>query len=71
MPAIRRRHASIHAFQPRSYVLPKPNYEFAKRQRELIKKQKKEAKRQRKAESDEGEPPAVARHSPADEKTAQ
>jgi len=31
--------------------LPKPNYQFAKRQKEIAKKQKKEDKRQKKSES--------------------
>ena len=31
--------------------MPKPNYQFAKRQRDLAKKQKKEEKRLRKAEA--------------------
>ena len=31
--------------------MPKPNYQFAKRQKEIAKKQKKEDKRQKKSES--------------------
>ena len=39
--------------------MPKPNYQFEKRQRELEKKKKKAEKAQRKAATSEETPPAV------------
>ncbi|MEX8193633.1 hypothetical protein [Comamonas guangdongensis] len=40
--------------------MPKPNYQFEKRQREQEKKKKKAEKAQRKAAATEGTPPNVA-----------
>jgi hypothetical protein len=60
------------SFPGRGAILPKPNYEFAKRQRDLAKKQKKEAKRQRKAEAGQATPATGAGESPPPtEKTAE
>ena len=44
----------------RNHPVPKPNYQFEKRQRELEKKKKKAEKAQRKAVAPEGTPPDVA-----------
>jgi len=49
--------------------MPKPNYEFAKRQRDLVKKQKKEQKQQRKAGAQQGQPPEDPLKAPADKTT--
>jgi hypothetical protein len=47
--------------------LPKPNYQFEKRQKELAKKRKQEEKRRRKAEKNEP-PPADTPVAPAEGK---
>lgn len=49
--------------------MPKPNYEFAKRQRDLIKKQKKEQKQQRKAGAQQEPTPEDPLKPPVDKPT--
>ena len=50
--------------------VPKPNYQFAKRQKEIAKKQKKEEKRQKKSEPGAVEDRDDASPTPADDKPA-